>query len=237
MVNNMLLSLKNLQFRYPKAERSVLNIPEFSMRAGEKVFLQGASGSGKSTLLGLIAGVLAPQVGEIQLLGQRLDKLSAGKRDQFRAEHIGLVFQLFNLLPYFNLLDNVLLSARFSKRRAAKAAAQSGSVEKSARVLLEALGLGDAMHRSRVDQLSVGQQQRVAVARALLGSPELLICDEPTSAIDSNARENFMKLVFEQADRAGSAILFVSHDAALAPRFDRQLDLAQINLAAAAVQS
>lgn len=232
----MLLSLKNLQFRYPKTERAVLDIPEFTMRAGEKVFLQGASGSGKSTLLGLIAGVLTPQSGEIQLLGQRLDKLSAGKRDRFRAEHIGLVFQLFNLLPYFNLMDNVLLSARFSKRRAAKAAEQAGSVEKSASALLHALGLGDSMHRSRVDQLSVGQQQRVAVARALLGSPELLICDEPTSAIDSNARENFMKLVFEQAERAGSAILFVSHDAALASRFDRQVDLAHINLAAA-VQS
>ena len=202
------------------------------MQPGEKVFLQGSSGSGKSTLLGLIAGVLAPQIGEITALGQRLDKLSGGKRDQFRAEHIGLVFQLFNLLPYFNLLDNVLLSARFSKRRAAKAIAEFGSVEKAAASLLHALGLGDAMHRTRVDQLSVGQQQRVAVARALLGSPELLICDEPTSAIDSNAREHFMKLVFKQAERAGSAILFVSHDAALAPRFDRQVDLAQINQAA-----
>jgi putative ABC transport system ATP-binding protein len=226
-------TLSGLRFRYPKTAHDVLDIEALALAPGETLFLRGPSGSGKSTLLALMSGVLAAQHGALTLLGNRLDQASSARRDRLRAEHIGLVFQQFNLLPYLSLLDNVLLSARFSPARAARARASHGTEAKAARHLLDALGLAQVVDRARVDTLSVGQQQRVAVARALLGSPELLVCDEPTSAIDHDARDAFMQLILTQAALAKSAIVFVSHDPALAQYFQRVLDLREINRAGA----
>lgn len=230
------VAIQKLQFSWPggspsRPAPSILNIANFTLARGERLFLKGASGSGKSTLLQLIAGVLQPCAGEITVLGQPISKLSAGKRDQFRADHLGFVFQLFNLLGFLDVLDNVLLPCRFSSLRAHRASTQGISPTQAATNLLTALGLPTKVHRQAVSRLSVGQQQRVALARALLGAPGLLICDEPTSAIDLEHRERFMQLLLAQVERSGAALLFVSHDPTLERYFDRTVHLADINAA------
>ncbi|WP_229721825.1 ABC transporter ATP-binding protein [Marinobacterium nitratireducens] len=208
----------------------MLNIASLRVETGESLFLRGPSGSGKSTLLSLIGAVVTPDGGRIRVLGQELGSLAGAARDRFRADHLGVIFQLFNLLPYLSVLENVVLPCHFSGRRRRRTIENTGSPETEGRRLLEHLGLGDPLILSRpVSELSVGQQQRVAAARALIGAPEILIADEPTSALDTDARDAFIALLCAEAARVGSSLLFVSHDAALARDFDRQLDLAQIN--------
>jgi putative ABC transport system ATP-binding protein len=207
----------------------VLDIPRFEVRRGERVFLRGPSGSGKSTLLGIVSGVLAAGRGRVCMLGEDLGLLSGGRRDEFRAAHIGLVFQMFNLLPYLSVMDNVLLPARFSAARRARAQPDPAT---EARRLLDELGIATTRLPARpVTELSIGQQQRVAVARALLGRPELVIADEPTSALDSDARDAFLRLLMAECSATGAALLFVSHDTALGGLFDRQLSIDEVNLA------
>jgi len=195
----------------------------------EVVCIIGRSGSGKSTLLGIVSGVLAAESGRVHVLGADLRSLSGGRRDEFRAAHIGLVFQMFNLLPYLSVIDNVLLPARFSAVRRERAQPDPVS---EARRLLEELGIAMTKAPARpVAELSIGQQQRVAVARALLGRPELIIADEPTSALDSDARNGFLRLLMSECSATGAALLFVSHDTALGAHFDRHLSIAEINRA------
>jgi putative ABC transport system ATP-binding protein len=220
-----LLSIEGLRFRWPKASEDCLVIERFDLLAGETVFLRGPSGCGKSTLLSLVAGVLTGNEGSARLLGHNWRDLSAVRRDRLRADHVGYIFQQFNLLPYLSVLDNVLLACRFSARRAA----QAGDARQAAQSLLERVGLRAADWRRRAAELSVGQQQRVAAARALIGRPDLVIADEPTSALDEALRESFMNLLLQACAEAGSALLFVSHDARLATRFQRQLDLTTMN--------
>jgi putative ABC transport system ATP-binding protein len=228
------IAIQNLQFSYPGTPEPVLSIQNFTLARGEKVFLKGASGSGKSTLLQLVAGVLKPNGGTISVLDQPLAVLSSGGRDQFRADHLGFVFQLFNLLSFLNLVDNVTLPCRFSKLRTDRALASGGTLQSVALDLLHALGLAKSANARSVSQLSVGQQQRVALARALIGTPELVICDEPTSAIDVEHRDRFMQLLLAQVEKSGAALLFVSHDPALERYFDRSVHLNVINAAARA---
>ena len=218
------MSLDHLRFRWPGQSSDIIDIDELELATGEHLFVRGASGSGKTTLLNLLAGVHTPSSGQIQLLGTDLAGLSASRRDQFRADHIGVVFQQFNLLPYLSTIENVTLSCAFSSRKKHNAA-QDTDVASSARRLLRALNLDDELHRAPVHKLSVGQQQRVAVARALIGGPELLIADEPTSALDTDNRDRFLDLLFDVADGQGSTLIFVSHDPALAARFTRTLEL------------
>jgi putative ABC transport system ATP-binding protein len=210
----------------------VLDLPALDVAAGESVFLRGPSGSGKSTLLGLVGGVLVPQAGSITLFGQRLDTLPAAARDHWRADHLGFIFQWFNLVPYLSVLDNVLLPTLFSRSRKERVQGCSGGGEGEAKRLLVALGLGDPQLLARpVTALSIGQQQRVAAARALLGRPRLVIADEPTSALDHEARGAFLDLLLDEVKAADATLLFVSHDVSLAARFDRSLALADINRA------
>lgn len=205
----------------------VLDIPRFQVRRGERVFLRGPSGSGKSTLLGIVSGVLAPARGGIRVLGTDLASMSGARRDAFRAAHIGLVFQMFNLLPYLSVIDNVLLPARFSAARRRRATPDPGT---EARRLLGELGIAAAALPGRaVAELSIGQQQRVAVARALLGRPELVIADEPTSALDSDTRDSFLRLLMSECAAASATLVFVSHDTSLGAMFDRRLSIADIN--------
>ena len=230
------VAIHGLQFSWPESAQSgsakpILNIANFTLEKGEKCFLKGASGSGKSTLLQLIAGVLVPSAGEITVLGQPLSRLCAGKRDQFRADHLGFVFQLFNLLGFLSVVDNVLLPCRFSNLRANRALTQGTNLTHAATNLLTALGLDERIGDQAASRLSVGQQQRVALARALLGAPGLIICDEPTSAIDVEHRERFMQLLLAQVEKTGAALLFVSHDPALERYFDRTVHLSEINQA------
>lgn len=224
-----LVEIDGLRFAWPGEPRPLLVIDRLSIAPGERLFLRGPSGSGKSTLLGLIAGVLEPSAGHIHVCGAPMHSLNAARRDKVRADHLGIVFQLFNLLPYLGLIDNVTLPVRFSVRR--RRALTRPAAEEAKR-LLAALGLDDpALLKRRTLDLSVGQQQRVAAARALIGAPDLVIADEPTSALDSDARDRFIELLKSEAEASGAALLFVSHDAALAGHFDRAVDLREINQA------
>lgn len=224
-----LLSLENLIFRWPGQDATCLDIPAFQVAADEQVFLHGESGSGKSTLLNLIAGVLIPQHGHVVALDQPLSALSAAARDRFRVDHIGLIFQQFNLIPYLSVQDNVLLPCRFSKRRRERA----GNLYQAAADLLNHLDLEESLWQRPATRLSVGQQQRVAAARALIGQPEIVIADEPTSALDAARQEAFLALLRRECAAASAALLFVSHDLRLAEGFGRRVALQQINRAAA----
>jgi len=227
------IEVEDLRFEWITGE-PVLDIPSFVVARGERVFLQGPSGSGKSTLLGLIGAVLVPRKGSVRVLGTDVGTLPSAARDRFRADHIGFVFQMFNLLPYLGVLENVVLPTRFSARRRERA----GDVVAEARRLLDALGIGDPGLLSRdVGRLSIGQQQRVAVARALLGRPDVLIADEPTSALDAGTREAFLELLMGECRAAGTTLLFVSHDTALGALFDRSLGLGSVNHAGRARQA
>ncbi len=193
------------------------------------MFLRGPSGSGKSTLLSLVAGVVTPQVGVVRVLGRDLGALGSVERDRFRADHIGFIFQMFNLIPYLSVVENVSLPCGFSKRRRARA---RESVQAEAVRLLEHLDMAAAdVLRRPVTELSVGQQQRVAAARALIGAPELVIADEPTSALDVDRRAAFIDLLFRECAREQAALMFVSHDASLAPLFDRAIQFTELNRA------
>ncbi len=228
-----IVQLKDVQFAWGNHAQPVLAIDDFSISRGEHVFLQGSSGSGKTTLLSLIAAVLSPQSGEIIIDGQPLALLRRSQRDQFRVDHIGLVFQQFNLLPFLSVADNVQLSCRFSAERKKRAGSKGLSLDQETDRLLSAMRLSpDEIRHRTTSELSVGQQQRVAVARALIGQPPLVIADEPTSSLDSDSREAFLELLFSEADTAGSTLLFVSHDASLADSFDRSINLSEINTAA-----
>jgi putative ABC transport system ATP-binding protein len=231
----MAVRIEGLRFRWGPDSPPVLALDSLVIARGERVFVEGPSGSGKSTLLALLAGVAVPQAGELEVLGERLDRLSGVDRDHFRAHRIGYVFQMFNLIPYLSMVENVALPCRFSPRRRAAALRRSPTLEQEALRLLAHLDLGDPALRSRpVTALSVGQQQRVAVARALMGSPGLVIADEPTSALDADRRESFLRLLFEECRESGATLVFVSHDAALEGLFDRTLRLGEVNRAAAA---
>lgn len=225
-----IIHIESLRYAWP-GQPTLLAIDEFRLGSGERIFLKGPSGSGKTTLLGLMGGVHKPDAGVIRLLGQDLAALSSAARDSFRADHTGYIFQLFNLLPYLSVLDNVTLACRFSTVRRQRALAEHGSLDAAAISLLNGLGLSQAYTTRPVNALSVGQQQRVAAARALIGRPELIIADEPTSALDADTREAFIGLLFEECARAGTSLLFVSHDASLEKLFDRSLSLAWLNSA------
>jgi putative ABC transport system ATP-binding protein len=220
-----LVGTRSLRHLWPGA-KAALAWDDFEVAPGERLFLCGASGSGKSTLLGLLSGVLTPAEGDVLFLGEPLAALRAGARDRFRAEHIGYIFQQFNLLPFLDPVENVLMGCAWSKARSMRAGAERRALRDEARRLLGALGLDEAaLSRRKTAELSVGQQQRVAAARALIGGPELLLADEPTSALDSGNRDTFLRLLLTECQRHGTGVVFVSHDLALASHFDRTVRL------------
>ncbi len=225
------LEVRELRFYWPGNPLPCLDIELLEVSAGEAVFLHGPSGCGKSTLLSLLAGVLLPQAGDVRLMGQGWRELRAGLRDPFRANHVGYIFQQFNLLPYLSVVDNVMAPCRFSAVRGHAAVLQSGSVQADAHAWLDGMGLARSLWGRQASELSVGQQQRVAGARALIGRPALVIADEPTSALDEERREGFMDLLLSACTQARSALVFVSHDQRLAARFQRHIRMPQINRA------
>lgn len=194
------------------------------------MLLLGESGSGKSTLLSLICGTILPNQGMVTVAGTDITRLSGGARDRFRAEQIGVIFQQFNLLPFATVADNIMLPLRFAPERRKRVADTTAEAAR----LCTALGLPDDVGRAKAGALSVGQQQRVAVARALIGQPPLIIADEPTSALDANSQAAFLDLLFAQTAAHETALLMVSHDPRLGERFDRVIrmeDIAQIERA------
>ena len=229
-LSDQIIRLARLRFAWPGQQTPLLDIASLDVARGERLFVRGASGSGKSTLLGLIAGVIAPQSGSIEVLGQSLDTISAAARDRFRADHFGIIFQQFNLIPYLSVIENVTLPCHFSEVRRRKAISRSGDTVDEALRLLEHLDMADsAVVHKPVTELSVGQQQRVAAARALIGSPEILVADEPTSSMDADRRAAFIELLFRECDEARSTLLFVSHDQGLQEQFERAIEFDRLN--------
>ena len=193
------------------------------MFPGESVLLLGESGSGKSTLLSLFCGTIVADKGSVTVAGTELSGLSGGQRDRFRAEHVGMIFQQFNLLPFGSVLDNILLPLRFAPMRKRRVE----HPREEARALCTALGLPDLL-QARAATLSVGQQQRVAVARAMIGRPTIIIADEPTSALDANSQAAFLDLLFAQVAAHDTTLVMVSHDPRLGARFDRVIAMDEI---------
>ncbi len=222
------IALEDVQFGY--GMRLVLDIPRLWIEQGSSVLLRGISGGGKSTLLGLLAGVLLPGKGRVEVAGQALQDMGGAARDRFRADQLGVIFQQFNLLPFLSVRDNIALGLRFSRLRSARI---SGPLDAEIARLLQALQLNPELMQRRAGTLSVGQQQRVAAARALIGRPALLLADEPTSALDREAATAFLKLMSAQCEAAGTTVLVVSHDDSLQPLFDRTISLSEINQAGA----
>lgn len=221
--HQLAISMNNVQFSYVKKTAApLIQIEQWQVEQSDSVFLYGPSGSGKSTLLNLLAGILTPQHGEIVLKGENIQTMGARQRDAFRARHIGLVFQQFNLIPYLSVKDNVLLASQV-------AGTPKSIAESRLAALLEGLQLNSDLLTRAATQLSVGQQQRVAIARALINHPELVIVDEPTSALDSEARTSFITLLLAQVANTHSTLLFVSHDKSLASFFNQQVDFSRLN--------
>jgi putative ABC transport system ATP-binding protein len=223
-----LLEVDGLEYRWPGAAGFGLAVPRLALGVGERLLLIGPSGAGKSTLLALIAGIVAPRQGKVRLLGEDIARLSPARRDRCRAEHMGVIFQMFNLLPYGSAIDNVLLPLSFAPGRRARVGNTPAQVEEARRLLAHLALDPDAVGHRRAADLSVGQQQRVAAARALIGRPELIIADEPTSALDFETRDQFLDLVFAELAQSRASLLMVSHDPSLAAHFDRTVRLADI---------
>ena len=217
----MVLNVKNLRKHYvsPDGERQlIVDVPEFSMSAGKQVAMQGESGSGKTTFLNLIAGILQADEGEIWIDDEDMNALSEADRDGLRAEKIGYVFQTFNLLQGFSALENVMLGMSFGV----------GADRNYAKGLLERVGLADRLdYKPR--QMSVGQQQRVAVARALANRPRLVLADEPTGNLDRTRAFEALELIRELCSENETALLLVSHDREILSKFENVEDLSNIN--------
>ncbi|MCG9700645.1 ABC transporter ATP-binding protein [Vibrio natriegens] len=230
------VELNNAQFIWPSSDIATIDIPHLRITPGEHVFIKGPSGCGKSTLLALLTGINTLSAGSLSVLDTDLSTLSASQRDKFRADHIGYIFQQFNLLPYLNVIENVLLPCQFSKVRRNRIAANASNqaLTEQASALLERLHLPQSLHSRPVSELSIGQQQRVAAARALMGHPALVIADEPTSALDHDNRMAFIELLMEQANQVNATLVFVSHDPTLEPLFNRTINLPDINLCSSA---
>ncbi|MEH6836874.1 ABC transporter ATP-binding protein [Falsihalocynthiibacter arcticus] len=226
------LKITDVAYRWPGRAGFSLTVPDLSVARGESVLLLGESGSGKSTFLSLICGTILPDQGRVDIAGTDITTLSGGARDKLRAEQIGVIFQQFNLLPFGSVMDNILLPLRFAPARRKRA----GDATAEASQLCAALGLPTGVTSAKSTALSVGQQQRVAVARALIGQPPLIIADEPTSALDANSQAAFLDLLFAQTTTHNTSLLMVSHDPRLGERFDRVIrmeDIAQIKRATA----
>lgn len=199
-----------------------LAVNEFRIAKGERLLLVGESGGGKSTLLSLACGVLRADAGRISVMGDDLGAMRPAAVDRIRAERFGVIFQMFNLLPFASALENVLLPLRFAKgRRSAAAVAEASALLTRLRVPADA-------HDAKASFLSVGQQQRVAAARALIGAPPIVLADEPTSALDRSTATEFMELLTVELERSGGTLLMVSHDETLAPHFGRTVPLESI---------
>ena len=223
-MDESIIKIESLNFYWSKKSNFKIFVPSLEIKKGEKVLLLGESGSGKTTLLSLICGFLNPLSGSISINGNTINKLSSKTKDEYRADNIGIIFQQFNLLPYANVVDNVLLPLYFSQARSKNIV----NKREAALELFKQLRLPDDIAQYKASNLSVGQQQRVAVARALIGNPSLIIADEPTSSLDTNAQQLFLDLMFKQISENNSTLLMVSHDKSLSNRFDRQININEI---------
>jgi putative ABC transport system ATP-binding protein len=214
------LELRQIEFAWPNQTKPLFVIPELSLQQGQTLFIGGPSGSGKSSLLSLIAGIQLPRKGSCQVLCTSLKQLSASERDRFRGEHLGLIFQQFNLLPFLTVEENIELPSKLFASRLQKSTQLFGSVKRHIDTLCTELHLQPSLRRRQARLLSVGEQQRVAAARALLGCPALIVADEPTSALDEDNKLDFLNLLLSTASAQNTSVVTVSHDMRIASNFD-----------------
>ena len=214
-----MIQIEGLSLRYPGGS-FVLDIPGFRVASGEKLAVIGPSGSGKTTLLNLIAGIVAPDMGSVQVGDTQVSALDDRRRRDFRIRNLGMVFQDFELLDYLNVLDNILHPYRITRALRLDAGVRERAIE-----LAERMGIGDKLRR-RVNDLSQGEKQRVAICRALLPGPGLLLADEATGNLDPDNKTLILDLLFDSVDAHGATLLAVTHDHELLPRFDRVVDFA-----------
>ncbi len=217
-----LIELQDVAFQHPKQSSPTLNIPHWEVKRLERALIKGPSGSGKSTLLNLLAGLIVPQQGSIHIMGERIDLLNARQRDKFRANNIAYIFQQFNLIPYLSAIENIALGRHFTANKTA--AKQADICE-----LLESLNIPEHCWYQSVMSLSIGQQQRIAIARSLLNKPSLLLADEPTSALDARNKTDFLSLLTQLSQDYGTTLIMVSHDDSLRPHFSLEIDIDKLN--------
>ena len=228
--NNTAIHLSNIDFCWGSAKNDFrIRVKDFQLKKNESGILVGPSGAGKSTLLSILCGILSPQKGITQILGENIENMSDSERDRFRANHMGIIFQQFNLVPYLSAIDNVLLPLHFSPTRRHASGKIESKTNAEAKRLLDVLGIASkTLGIQKAATLSIGQQQRVAAARAFIGSPELIIADEPTSSLDEKNQTEFLEQLFKQKDATGASLLMVSHNKNISKRFDRLIELEKI---------
>jgi putative ABC transport system ATP-binding protein len=222
---NDIINLKNLKYSYKK-NSPVLDIENLNVKEGEKLFLYGPSGCGKTTLLSILSGILPAYDGSLKIFNTEFIGLKPSLRDQLRGSEMGYIFQLFNLIPYLNVLDNILLPCKISPLRRKNLSLQE--LKEKCVELANNLKIGKILNK-KVTEISIGQQQRVAAARALIGFPKLIIADEPTSSLDADNREQFLKNLFDQCESQNTTLIFVSHDKDLKKFFSNHIYLPEIN--------
>jgi ABC-type lipoprotein export system ATPase subunit len=220
-----MIHIQNLEKSYTRGVETVLacDVGELHVGRGEHVALIGRSGCGKSTLLSMIGGMLLPDAGSIRVQDVEIPFLSEAGRDRFRAEHIGMVFQTFNLLQPFDALENVMLGSVFGKGGKRK-------LKQRATEMLERVGLGDRLHH-RPGELSVGQAQRVAICRALINEPSLILADEPLGNQDKETGREVLKILLDMAREDNRTVVMVTHDPGDASQLDRIVELGELRRA------
>ena len=223
-MDDSIVKIESLRFQWSKNNNFKIFVPKLEVGRGKKVLFLGESGSGKTTLLSLICGFLEPLTGSISINDKIISDLTSTNKDAYRSDNIGIIFQQFNLLPYANVIDNIVLPLYFSKQRSKKVENKTNA----AMTLCDQLRLPESILNQKASNLSVGQQQRVAVARALIGSPSIIVADEPTSSLDTEAQELFLDLMFDQISKNSSTLLMVSHDKSLTNYFDQVIDINEI---------
>ena len=224
-----LIQIKQLHFQYPNDQTFQLTINTLDIKQKEHIFIEGPSGSGKTTFLNLLTGLVKPNEGSIDIFSKNICQLSSKNCDKFRADHFGIIFQCFNLIPYLSVIDNITLPCFFSKKRKKSVLSKTKTLEDEAIRLCTSLDLDNNLLQKQVKHLSLGQQQRVAIARAIIGEPEIIIADEPTSSLDSKRKKHFIHLLMQEASRLNSTLLFVSHDTTLKPQFKTHYNLLDLN--------
>ena len=219
-----MIFLEQVKFGWTKAQ-DLIDIEDLQIPQGEKVLIKGPSGCGKTTLLSLLTGIQTVDSGCLKVKDRDLKKLRPHERDRFRGDHIGYIFQQFNLIPWLTIEDNIMAPLLFSKLKTEK---EGGDHSEKVIQLLEALSLQEKPSKKAKD-LSIGQQQRVAVARALIGNPEIIIADEPASALDEDRKDEFLRLLFRECDKRGATLIVVSHDSHMDSLFERVIPFQDIN--------
>ncbi len=216
------IQISNLKFSYASAGGFRMFIPRLDIAAGECVAIVGPSGSGKTTLLNLMAGTFVPRSGEINVAGQRLASMTEASRRRFRIDQVGQVFQAFELLEYLSVSENILLPRLIDPD-----GRKNTDAQQRVQSLLASVGLQDKADK-RPAELSHGERQRVAVCRAMLNRPTLLLADEPTGNLDQANKQNVVELLIHQAKEHNSMLLMVTHDHSMLEAFERVIDFSQL---------